>query len=239
MSFDWAKYTGLTRRAVVKRPAEAMVHEAEQKAREEMTGRRAPTPKNIKDAIIERLRAYQGSGAGYLEKPTVTVDATGRIHAVVPMPSRTITSGGLVLPELAVGMRVRHLNPAFFASLFGAEGIVSEFFQAGHQQMFRVEFRERGSHWIEYDESNWLRTVFPCDASLLPPPAVGQRVAFAVDANHTFLGPVKSVSRGTINEWDDADGRGGGRVEGESNVSFWFNREHWLKRIWPLLRGEP
>lgn len=122
--------------------------------------------------------------------------------------------------ELKVGMRVRCLDPNQW---FGKEGTVRGSKWDGSTLLwFAVMYDGEGEERC-YFADKWLRTVFPADATLLPP-RVGKRVAMR---QPNAVGTIEAI------EGDEIQVRIDKPVMSYSGL-FLSIREDWLRTVWPL-----
>lgn len=228
---DFAKYNGLVARNIPKRSAEEMVASAERRALEEMLGVRRPLPIQLQK-LEEAVKAASAEG-----DVVIPHGFDLKFHEAPPQEAQPAVEKGadgkVALPELVVGLRVRCLDTKA-GDMFGQEATVRDVVEGRGIYVDGDPKVSTASRWAFSGLRQWLKTVFPADASLLPP-TIGMRVALAMSEKNTLVGDVKEVEYGRLDGVDSFSPYiWYGTLEDSDRTGFVFDRtRHWLRRVWP------
>jgi hypothetical protein len=226
---DFARYYGIVRRNIVKRSAEAIVAEAEARELAAMMGGRVRQEPAVQIKAEKTCELLIGAPPGVEVFTAEQAKACGWIvpdlHKAQVYPLHIPEPEKVTLPKVVVGMRVRCLDVNF--SGFGEEATVRCVHDTG-----AIELTDSIT-WGASGSGQWLKTVFPCDASLLPP-RVGMKVAGVMtkDAKASFVEGeyVRHGALGRPHEVTITDGHG---FIASGQYAAWPDGE-WLVTLWPL-----
>ena len=196
---NWARYTGVSARPIVKRSAEALVKEAEKAALAVMMGKPVVAEKAWASPIrIDSSAMVMPTGAAIEWQKVIEKNEEALEKAVLGQRAAPKTVETYALPELREKLEVRY---------FGA--VKRSFGEVGHVRrivgnLFTVETSRSEDL---FDIEDWCSRWFPADTSLLPP-LEGMHVIYR-DQYQCFHGGVLLGYDVYSNCWSIAnDGRG-------------------------------